>query len=364
MHGLHPAARDDATLERARELVMEYGWNATAYQIINPGISHWFSARADAVVGYVRSGRVLVAAGAPVCARDRIESVAAEFEAHADFAGDRICYFGAGERLEAIYRREHDHSIVGLGAQPSWDPRVWPEIVARRASVRAQLNRARNKGVLVSRWPSVRASQDPALRRCLAEWLAARRLPPLHFLVEPDTLGQLADRRVFVADRDNVPVGFLIASPVPARNGWLIEQIIRGRDAPNGTAEILIDTAMRSVAAEGASYVTLGLAPLSRHSSYDSGASPLWLRATLRWVRAHGRRFYNFEGLDTFKSKFEPQTWEEITAISYGSSFPLASLYAIVAAFGARAPAAFVITAMSKALSQEAGWLRARWIGH
>jgi hypothetical protein len=84
----------------------------------------------------------------------------------------------------------------------------------------------------------------------------------------------------------------------------------------------------------------------------------------LRWVRAHGRRFYNFEGLDTFKSKFEPQTWEEITAISYGSSFPLASLYAIVAAFGARAPAAFVITAMSKALSQEAGWLRARWIGH
>ena len=27
----------------ARELVMSYGWNATCYQILNPGIEHWFS---------------------------------------------------------------------------------------------------------------------------------------------------------------------------------------------------------------------------------------------------------------------------------------------------------------------------------
>lgn len=351
-------------ISRARELVMLHGWNATAYQIINPGISHWFSGRDDAVVGYVRSGRVLVVAGAPVCSLDRIENVAAEFEEHARAAGDRVCYFGAGERLETIYRKDRTHSIVGLGAQPSWDPSTWPAMIARKASVRAQLNRARNKGVTVSLWSSERASRAPALRNCLEEWLATRRLPTLHFLVEPETLDRLADRRVFVAERDGGAVGFLVASPVPARNGWLIEQIIRGRGAPNGTSELLIDSAMRSLAESGASYVTLGLAPLSRHSSYDRLPSPLWLRAALRWIRAHGRRFYNFEGLDAFKSKFEPQAWEEITAIAYGERFPPGALYAIVAAFGASSPLAFVARALLKAIVQEVNWLRESLTSH
>lgn len=355
------AARGDAAAsDRAREVVLRHGWNATAYQIVNPGISHWFSRRGDAVVGYVRSGRVLVVAGAPVCAAERVASVAVEFEAGARAAGDRVCYFGAGERLESVYQSDREHSIVGLGAQPSWDPGSWPGIVRRKASLRAQLNRSRNKGVAVSRWLSERAHGDPGLRRCLEEWLATRRLPTLHFLVEPETLDRLDDRRVFVAEREGEPVAFLVASPVPARNGWLIEQIIRGDGAPNGTSELLIDAAMRSLAVAGADYVTLGLAPLSRHSSYDRVPNPLWLRATLRWIRAHGRRFYNFEGLDSFKSKFEPEAWEEITAISYGTSFPPASLYAIVAAFGGGSPLAFVIRAMWKAVDQELRWLRAR----
>jgi phosphatidylglycerol lysyltransferase len=340
--------------------VLRYGWNATAYQILNPGISHWFAERGDAVIGYVPSGHVLVVAGAPVCSLESLARVAREFEDFARSAGRKVCYFGAGERLESIYRSDGEHSIVGLGAQPSWAPVGWPAIVTGKASLRAQLNRARNKGVSVSRWTSDRASDAPELRERLAEWLATRRLPTLHFLVEPETLDRLADRRVFVAEREGRVVGFLVASPVPARQGWLIEQIIRGNGAANGTAELLIDSAMRALAAGGARYVTLGLAPLSRHSSYDRLPNPLWLRATLRWTRAHGRRFYNFEGLDAFKSKFEPQRWEEITAISYGERFPAASLYAIVEAFGGRSPIAFVARALAKAIVQEARWLGER----
>ena len=41
-------------------------------------------------------------------------------------------------------------------------------------------------------------------------------------------------------------------------------------------------------------------------------------------------------------------------------SFPPASLYAIVAAFGARTPLAFVTRALAKGIIQEARWLRER----
>ena len=69
-----------ADVGRARELVLAHGWNATAYQIVNPGIAHWFSARGDAVVGYMRSARTRVVAGAPVCEEPRLREVVDEFE--------------------------------------------------------------------------------------------------------------------------------------------------------------------------------------------------------------------------------------------------------------------------------------------
>ena len=63
--------------------MLAHGWNATAYQIVNPGIAHWFSARGDAVVGYTDRSGVRVVAGAPVCPPERLAEVAAEFEAEA-----------------------------------------------------------------------------------------------------------------------------------------------------------------------------------------------------------------------------------------------------------------------------------------
>jgi phosphatidylglycerol lysyltransferase len=356
MNANAPDARADPA--KARELILAYGWNATAYQILNPGIEHWFSRAGDAVIGYVTQAGTRVVAGAPVCSAERLAAVVQEFET--DTGGRHVCYFGAGSRLESLLVPTGQWSVASLGAQPSWDPAGWPDIVARRASLRAQLNRARNKRVIVSEWDARRGASDPAVRRCLAEWLADRRLPPLHFLVEPETLGRLEDRRLFVAERDGDVIGFLLASPIPARHGWLVEQIIRGHAAPNGTAELLLDAAMRAVAADGARYLTLGLSPLSRHSRFDSQRMPRWLQLVLRWVRAHGRRFYNFEGLDRFKSKFAPDAWEEIVALADTPHFSPRALWAIGAAFAQGSPIALVARAVTRAAKQEAHWLGRR----
>lgn len=341
---------------RARELVLAHGWNATAYQILNPGIVHWFSDAGDAVVGYVQTAGYRVVAGAPVCAAARLLAVVEEFAAAAVASGQRVCFFGAGERLEHELVPGGRWSAAGVGGQPSWDPAHWPVRIARHASLRAQLNRARNKGVRVDDRRSLSGCDRRALDACLREWLETRGLPPLHFLVEPDTLARLEDRRLYVATRGEVVVAFLLASPVPARGGWLIEQIIRGNAAPNGTAELLIDAAMRALAAEGSRYVTLGLSPLSRHARAASRATPIWLRAILRLVRAHARRFYDFEGLDRFKSKFEPDRWEEIVAVAEGPRFPPRALWAIAAAFSQGSPVTLVLRAIGRAVRQEIRW--------
>jgi phosphatidylglycerol lysyltransferase len=347
--GQLPRAQQGETerIERVRALVLEHGWNATCYQLINPGIEHWFDPRGDAVVGYVRRHRVHVAAGAPVCAPERLAEVVAAFESAARALGDTVCYFGAEQRLEELTHDDRGHSRVLLGAQPVWDPAHWSAIIARRASLRAQLNRGRNKGVTIVEWPTSRARGNEELRAVLIDWLQGRGLPPLHFLVEPETLARLIDRRVFVASVDGATAGFAVASPVPRRNGWLIEQIVRSTGAPNGMTELLVDAIMRAVAADGAHFVTLGLSPLSRQVD-DPTPTPLWLRGLLTWTREHGRRFYNFEGLDRFKAKFDPERWDPVYAISNEPRITVRTMYAIATAFSGGSPVALILRGIAR----------------
>jgi phosphatidylglycerol lysyltransferase len=338
---------------------LAFGWNATAYQVLNPGIEHWFAAAGDAVVGFVLRRGVRIVAGAPVCPESRLPEIAEEFAEDARRAGARVCYFGAEARLERVCRDDARYARVLLGAQPVWEPRGWPELVAGRAPIRAQLNRARNKGVTVSRWSAQRATGHADLARCLGEWLATRGLPPLHFLVEPATLALLDDRWVFVAEQRGRVVAFLVASPIPARSGWLIEQIVRGRRAPNGTAELLVDAAMRAASQDGSDYATLGMVPLSRRASLPPFDNPVWLRTILAWARAHGRRFYNFDGLDAFKAKFRPVRWDPIFAIVRAPKFTPRILHAVLAAFTSGPLAVAVVRGLAHAAAMELRGLRA-----
>ncbi len=239
---------------------MSYGWNATSCQILNAGIEHWFSSMRHAVVGYARRGSLLAVAGAPVCAPELLPDICAEFETYARGMGCRVCYVCAESRLHSLFAQSPNHAAVVLGAQPVWDPRTWPGVVQGRASLRAQLNRARNKGVVVEFVAPEAATTNPELRRVLREWLNARRLPPLHFLVEPDVLGGIVhDRVVLSATRNGKAVAFLVAFPIVAKDGYLVELLARSPSAPNGASELLIDAAMQRFAREDREYVTLGL---------------------------------------------------------------------------------------------------------
>ena len=352
---------DRVGFERARELVMRYGWNTTCFQIVNPGIQHWFGQDGESVVGYVTNGKVRVVAGAPVCEYDELKRIANKFESDAAKHGESVCYFGAEARLEGVYRDSSDHARVLLGAQPVWRPREWANIVSQNSSIRAQVNRARNKGVVISEWAVEKARNNAQLRECLHSWLATKGLPPLHFVIEPETLDRLENRRVFVAERAGQVEAFLVLSPIPERVGWLTEQFPHRPGAPNGTVELMMDAAFRVLAADGCEYVTLGLSPLSRRAKIEPFDNPAWLRFLLAWMRKHGQRFYNFDGLDRFKSKLKPEYWEPVFAISNEAQFSGKTLYGIAVAFTENRPFRVLFTGLKRAVAAEFRTFR-RWL--
>lgn len=347
-----------------RELVMTYGWNATAYQILNPGMNHWFCRSIPAVVGYTKRHNTLLVAGEPVCPHDLLPSVVSAFETFTRQQQCRVCYVCAEKRLRDLFDGSGDHGMVTIGSQPVWDPHEWPVIVKTRRSLRGQWNRSRNKGVVIEAAPPETGSTDSELTRILSEWLKVRSLPPFHFLAEPDTLdGVVTDRVLLVARRGGEAVAYLVASPIVQRNGYLIEQVVRSPRSPNGASELPIDAAMKRFAQEGRTYVTTGLVALASVANSELMKNPFWLRELMLLARAHANRFYNFKGLEHFRNKMAPKRWDTIYAVSNERAFSPGTLYALGEAFSGIAPWRAIAIGIGKAVAQEAGKIR-RQAGH
>jgi len=296
------ASLSPSTFEESRrrvlELVRRHGWNATSFQVLEPGLSYFFED--DACVAYVDTGRAWVVAGAPIAPESRLREVALRFEAEARRRRRRVRFFGVEERFCAGASLDR----VRVGEQPVWDPAEWEQILRGSSSLREQLRRSRAKGVRVRVLEPDELADPGGIRRrierLIDRWSHSRPMAPMGFLVAIVPFTFRGERRYFVAEREGAVVGFLAAVPVYAREGWLLEDLLRDPEAPNGTAELLVDSAMRRLAEDGCRFATLGLAPLS-------GAEG-WLRTARRLARG----LYDFGGLRDFKAKLRPQGWEPI----------------------------------------------------
>lgn len=300
-----PAVHTGATstslaLQGSLDLLRRHGWNATSFHLLRPACAVW-TGDDDAAVAYVDTGSAWVAAGAPVCAVERLGAATERFVADAAARGRRAVFLAVEQRLRdaAPWLR-----AVRVGRQPVWDPRGWAATAAHDANLRSQIRRPGKKGVVARVIDPAElegAALGARIESLAAAWKASRAIAPLRFLVDVDVHAVPGERRYVVAERDGAIVGALLAAPVYARGGWYLENVLRAPGAPNGTAELLVDTAMRAIADEGSRWATLGLAPLD-------GPIPGWLRV----ARACGRPFYDFDGLARFKARLRPHRWDAI----------------------------------------------------
>jgi phosphatidylglycerol lysyltransferase len=294
--------------ERALALISEHGRTSTAFQALARGLSHWFLSvdsgatnRDLGLVAYAAHGGAWIAAGEPIASEVDAVHVAECFVQAARAERRRASFFATEGNLASSPRFRR----TLIGEQPVWDPQDWAAKLKEHRSLREQLRRARAKGVVIRRVTGETLSGDAALRDTLqamiARWLAARTMSRMRFLVDVNPLEHLDHRQLFVAERHDSVVGLLSLSPVPARDGWLFEHLLRDPAAPNGTSELLVHHAMRELAQRGDRWATLGLAPLS-------GPISGWLRA----ARSVSRPLFNFDGLAAFKRKLRPDRWAPI----------------------------------------------------
>ena len=276
-----------------------------------------------AAAAYLDTGRSWIAVGRPLVEAALGAIAARRFAAAARRRGRRAVFFG----VESL--SEFDgFGRLSLGQQSVLEPQAWPATLRRSRKLREQLRRARAKGVAVRIVDAEALAPGMPLRREVErlrdEWLASRHMEPMAFLVAVELFHAPAHHLYVLAERGGRPVQFLSAVPIPHARGWLFEDMLRGADAPNGTTELVLDLALRTIA-DRADWATPGLTPLA-------GDCVWWLRV----ARLSVSPLYDFDGLRRFRARLSPARWTSVWMVWDGGPAMLVLLDVLRAFAGGR----------------------------
>jgi len=227
-------------------------------------------------------------------------------------------------------------SAIKIGAAPYFGLAAWQPRGNCAKQMRAGVNQALRAGVRIEFVESFDEDLKQETAELCLKWLKTRRAATTFgWLLALDPFLRAERKKVFAArDANNRLVGLLAASPIPARDGWYLEDVLRAQDAPQGTADLLVFEALQRLKAEGATMATLGTAPLAREGVDDISTHdhPV-IEHALRLASKRLSVFYNFEGLRRFKTKFVASRWEsEYALVKHGVIVPSRVAHALLRA--------------------------------
>ncbi len=316
-------------------LQSDYGYNAHSLVSIAPGANAWTMPGINGAIVYGEFGRVWLAAGDPLARPEDIIALVKGFLTAARKAKRIVAFVPTTEKF-ARQTAALKLSAIKIAAAPYFELQEWNPRGNCAKKLRAGVNQASRAGVRVELIECLNDKfRKEATDLCLA-WLKTRRAATTFgWLVALDPFLRFEKKKLFAArDVRNRLVGLLSVSPIPARNGWYLEDVLRTVDAPRGTTDLLVFNTLQQLKKEGATLATLGTAPLA--SEGDDNLSthdhPVIERA-LRRASQRFSVFYNFDGLRRFKAKFVPTRWEsEYVLVQHGVMVPSRVAHALLRA--------------------------------
>jgi phosphatidylglycerol lysyltransferase len=307
-------ATTGATSEQARSIILRHGYNTNAYVTLLPPPFMFFTAPGiDGVIAYQQYGNVWLCGGDPICAEADIVPLAAAFRTAAQRAKRSVAFLPATPRAMRLLTARLGFDAVKIGEDNVYDLQTWSARGQKMKHIRANINRALREGVTVRRCApeDTTAAVRTQVEELIAKWLATRGMAALSFLLGIHPFEWMEDRRLFLAWQGEQIVGFLACSPVPARNGWYLEDIIRDDDAPVGVTELLFQETVAALRAEGAACGTLGMAALADCGPAHQPRNHRLAGWAFETMYTRLNTFYHFQSLRFYKEKFGPAFSED-----------------------------------------------------
>jgi phosphatidylglycerol lysyltransferase len=281
---------------------------------------------------YGKHGRTWAALGDPVGPADERSELVWRFVELADARGGRVAFYQIPPASLPLYL-DAGLKVMKLGEAACIPLRHFTLEGAAHSNLRYALRRGERDGLTFE-------MVEPARVPCIIDEL--ENISKL-WLIEHAATGEkrfsvAAFRRDFLMAQPVAllrehgrPVAFATIMTTDLEDEATVGLMRWRPDTASGYAmEYLFVRLLRHFREKGYHSFSLGMAPLSGFGTHPLASR--WYRLG-RFIWSHGRRFYNFQGLRTFKSKFGP-VWEPRYLAASGVLGPYFALVDIAALVG------------------------------
>ncbi len=300
----HPAGREE--WDRAQKIVERYGRSTLARFILFHDKAYWFSP-GGSVVGYVAKAKTAVALGDPIGPTEDAAATITGFRNFCHSQGWQPAFYQTLPDYIDLYRAA-GFDVVRTGHEAVVDLKPFTLEGKRGKPFRTPINKLTRMGYHADIiQPPLSRELLQELREVSDEWLVMMHGKEMRF-----SLGWFDDAYVgssvviVVRDQAGQVTAFANLVPEYARNEVSIDLMRRRREVENGTMEFLFGSLLLWSREQGYDTFNLGLSALSGvgEAPEDPAAEKV-----MHYVYDHMNQFYNFQGLHSFKEKFNP-TWE------------------------------------------------------
>lgn len=289
-----------------------------------------FSACGSAFIMYAIKGRSWVALFDPVGPAEHWPELVRSFVKQARAKGCRPVFYQVSQQFLPL---ASDFGLTPhkLGEQAIVNLTHFNLKGGEWLKLRRSINRAERDGLQFEfLQPEQVAAVLPELRAISDTWLKAHNAAEKGFSLGTFREDYVLSSPVATIRLEGRIVAFANILTAASEGDAFIDLMRHIPGTHRGMMDLLFVRIMEHLKAQGFQTLNLGMAPLAGLSGHH--CAPLWHRLC-RFIFEHGERFYNFQGVQAFKAKFDP-CWQPRYLVVRGRGLPMASIYDVTLLIG------------------------------
>ena len=281
---------------------------STSDAILDPSMQRFHLSGVEGFIAYRPESNYVIVFGDPTCAEADRSLLTRAFHQFAEDQKKNVIYISASHSFAHWAIENGCSKLIEFAKELILDPSRDPtkESGSHGSLVRRKMRSALREKVSVHEHLSPDPQLNQAIESVGEQWLSSRRGLQMHIsnvYLFNDTEG----KRWFYAKQKEKVIGVVCINQLQKHQGWLLNHLMALSDAPNGTSELLVITALKALNKEGCRFVTVGVVTPKKLGKM------IGLSGFSKWV-AHlgfkiGRMAAHLDGLNAFWRKFNPQEY-------------------------------------------------------
>ena len=303
-------------LDDMRELTTKYSTTSEDFFKLWPRDKDYFyNADRSAALAYHSVRGVALVVGDPMGPKQKIKPLIERFESYCRLNDWKPAFIHVQSRYLSIYEKL-GYESQKIGEEAIVDTKLYVDTVASSKYFRHINNRFTKLNY------SCEMLQPPhsqnvirELKTISDEWLEAPGRKERGFVMGYFSEAYMQQCQIWVARDENSKIqAFINKVPAISQHEANYDFLRKARDTPGNINDYIMRSFICYLNEQGVAKLNMGLSPLSGLNAEDSGP----VNSLLNLVYSKAGRFYSFQGLNKFKSKYEPEWHSRYVIYSSG----------------------------------------------